>query len=242
MSKNHIAQWFGERVIKGIEDVAAIAERVQGTGRHTENTGWEPLGPHAHSSVAPIKRATLISTTRPDPAVISFSPAPVVSSVLSLSLRPCLCVPPPRNPFSYVSPRPSRPSRILASPASTRSSADAHALGLHRAPAANCVVRTQVNYRSSARLHTRGRLSCTYKASAESLRFADRQACARTINNLSPRILRDSLRLSERSTLCSLVSMSLQVFWIRLNELLSYPFDVLINAQFLKWLYRVSQT
>lgn len=59
-----------------------------------ESGGWEPLWPHAHSSVAPIKRATLISTTRSDPAVISFSRAPAVYSALSLSPFSPLLVPP----------------------------------------------------------------------------------------------------------------------------------------------------
>lgn len=65
-----------------------------------ESGGWEPLWPHAHSSVAPIKRATLISTTRSDPAVISFSRAPAVYKALSLSPFSPLLVPPPPSRFA----------------------------------------------------------------------------------------------------------------------------------------------
>jgi len=87
--------------------------------KHSRNVArsWEPLRPHAHSSVAPIKRATLISTTRSDPAVISFSPAPVVSSVLSLSLplpprRSTLCSIPRGMRYRYKSAATASLSRV----------------------------------------------------------------------------------------------------------------------------------
>lgn len=78
-----------------------------------ESGGWEPLWPHAHSSVAPIKRATLISTTRSDPAVISFSRAPAVYSALSLSL-------PSRLSSSHHCPPPVPPRFHSRSSARTR--------------------------------------------------------------------------------------------------------------------------
>lgn len=125
--------------------------------------------------MAPIKRATLISTTRSDPAVISFSPAPVVSSVLSLSLRSS--VPVLLLHLLYVTPSliALSPRSPLVSSVSTRSSAHAlaHArayassyaslrarIRISRANHAANLCRAQyarrcVNYRSSIRPHTR---------------------------------------------------------------------------------------
>lgn len=125
--------------------------------------------------MAPIKRATLISTTRSDPAVISFSPAPVVSSVLSLSLRSSvpvlllhlLYVTPSLIALSPLSPRIVRFHSLFRTRTRTRTCIRAssyaslrarvrisranHAANLCRAQYA----RRCVNYRSSIRPHTR---------------------------------------------------------------------------------------
>lgn len=136
--------------------------------------------------MAPIKRATLISTTRSDPAVISFSPAPVVSSVLSLSLRPSVPVLPLlHHHHSSSTPRPSPFPRApsyrpfpLALPHS-RARAHTHVCVLRFAllhvhcsritsrACASCEIHTQVRKLPFEQTPTHAcRRRCTYKVSA----------------------------------------------------------------------------
>lgn len=118
--------------------------------------------------MAPIKRATLISTTRSDPAVISFSPAPVVSSVLSLSLRSS--VPVLLLRLLYVT-----PSLLALSPLSPRRIVRFHSLFRTRTRTRTCIrflVRfASRSYTYIARKSRRELVSCTIRTQMRKLPF-----------------------------------------------------------------------